>query len=61
MLQLLILLKLMLLLLTGETGSNGTKNVEITVPLRYLSNFWRTLEMRLINCKVFLDLNWSEN
>ena len=47
--------------LTGQTGNNGTKNVEIMVPLKYLSNFWRTLEMPLINCEVTLDLNWSEN
>ena len=35
--------------MTGQTGDNGTKNVEILVPLKYLSNFWRTLEMPLIN------------
>ena len=47
--------------LTGQTGNNGTKNVEIMVPLRYLSNFWRTLEIPLINCKITLDLSWSGN
>ena len=31
------------------------------VPLRYLSNFWRTLEMLLINCEVNLILTWSSN
>ena len=31
------------------------------VPLKYLSNFWRTREMPLINCEVELILNWSEN
>ena len=31
------------------------------VPLKYLSNFWRTLEMPLINCEVTLILTWSEN
>ena len=46
--------------LTGQTGDNGTKNVEIMVPLQYLSNFWRTLEMHLINCEITLDLNCSE-
>ena len=46
---------------TGQTGDNGTKNVEIIVPLKYLSTFWRTLEMHLINCEINLDLNWSEN
>ena len=42
--------------MTGKTGDNGTKNVEIMVPLRYLSNFWRTLEMPLINSEVNLIL-----
>ena len=45
--------------ITGETGNNGTKDVEIMVPLKYLSNFWRTLEMPLINCEVNLILTWS--
>ena len=31
------------------------------VPLKYLSNFWRTLEMLLINCEVELILDWSAN
>ena len=31
------------------------------VPLKYLINFWRILEMDLINCEINLDLNWSEN
>ena len=35
---------------TGQTGNDGTKDVEIMVLLKYLSNFWRTLEMPLINC-----------
>ena len=34
---------------TGQTGNNGTKNVEIMVPLKYLCNFWRTLEKPSIN------------
>ena len=45
--------------ITGRTGDDGTKNVEIMVPLKYLSNFWRTLEMPLINCEVNLILTWS--
>ena len=36
--------------LTCQTGNDGTKNVETMVPLKYLSNFWRTPEMPLINC-----------
>ena len=31
------------------------------VPLKYLSNFWITLKMPLINCGISLDLNWSVN
>ena len=45
--------------ITGRTRNNGTKDVEIMVPLKYLSNFWRTLEMPLINCEVSLILTWS--
>ena len=29
------------------------------VPLKYLSNFWKTLEMSLINCEIELILDWS--
>ena len=45
--------------ITGRTGNGGTKDVEIMVPLKYLSNFWRTLEMPLINCEVNFILTWS--
>ena len=43
----------------GQTGNDGTKDAEIIVPLKYLSNFWRTLGMPLINCEVILILTWS--
>ena len=42
--------------ITGQTGNNVTKDVEIMVPLKYLSNFWKTLEIPLINCEVSLIL-----
>ena len=48
--------------ITGRTGNDGRRNVEIMVPLKYLSNFWRTLEMptlEMINCEVNLILTWS--
>ena len=46
--------------ITGHTDNNRRiNNVEIMVPLKYLSNFWRTLEMPLINCEVNLILTWS--
>ena len=47
--------------ITGQTGNSGTKNVEIMVPLKYISNFWRILETSLINCKICLQLKWSKN
>ena len=48
--------------ITGKTSDNGNeKDVEMMVPLKYLSNFWRTLEIPLINCKVSLTLTWSPN
>ena len=46
--------------ITGKTPNNDNeKDAEIMVPLKYLSNFWRTLEMPLINCEVNLILTWS--
>ena len=45
----------------GQTGDDGTRNVEIMVPIKYLSNFWRTLEIPLINCEVNLILTWSKD
>ena len=44
--------------ITCVTSDNGTKNVEIMVPLKYLGNFWRTHEMSLINCEINLILTW---
>ena len=48
--------------ITGKTPGNGDrKDVEKIVPLKYLSNFWRTLEMPLINFEVNLELTWSKD
>ena len=39
--------------ITRETNDDGnTKKIEIIVPLKYLSNFWRNLEMPLISCEI---------
>ena len=40
----------------GKTAAGGTKNVEIMVALKYLSNFWRTRQMSLINLELNLFL-----
>ena len=43
--------------ITGKTpATDNEKGVKIMVPLKYLSNFWRTLQMPLINCEVHLIL-----
>ena len=55
--------------ITGKTqimewkynGNGNAKDVEIIVPLKYLSNFCRTLEMPLIICEVNLTLTWSKD
>ena len=44
---------------TETDGDNGIlKNATITVSLKSLSNFWRSLKMPLINCKIKLKLKW---
>ena len=47
--------------ITDETGDDGRKDVRIMVPLKYLTKFWRTLEIRLINYEINLVLTWSAN
>ena len=51
----------MIMLLHLSAGDNGRKNeAKIAVPLKNLSNFWRSLEMPLINYKVELSSSWIE-
>ena len=42
-------------------GNNAEKEVEIVVPLKHLSKFWKTLDIPLINSEINLILTWSEN
>ena len=43
---------------TDDDGNDRSlKNAKIVVPLKYLSNFFRSLEMLLINCKIHIELN----
>ena len=47
---------------TGKGPNNvNTKDVEVAVPLKYMSNFLRTLEMPSINCEINLILTWLVN
>ena len=45
----------------ADGNDRSLKNTKIDVPLKYLSNFLRSLEMSLINCKIHLELNWNNN
>ena len=49
--------------ITGKLEGSSVEedDVEIVVPLKYLSNFWRTLHIPLINCEISLNLTWSKN
>ena len=45
----------------GSTpNDNNILDVEVVVPLKYLSNFWRSLDLLLINCEIELDLSCSK-
>ena len=46
--------------ITGQIGNGVTEDVKIMAPLKYLSIFWRTLEMPLINCEITLPLTYSK-
>ena len=46
---------------TDADGNDKLKNTKAVVPLRYLSNYFRSLEMPLINCEIHLELNWNNN
>ena len=45
----------------ADGNDRSLQNTKIVVPLKHLSNFFRSLEMFLINCKIHLELNWSNN
>ena len=39
----------------------GTQEIELAIPLKYLGNFWRALNMPLISCEISLELKWGKN
>ena len=45
----------------ADGNDRSLKNTKIVVPLKYLCNFFRSLEMPLINCKIHLELNWNDD
>ena len=42
-------------------NNSGKKSIELTIPLKYLGNFWRALNIPLISCEVSLELKWNKN
>ena len=40
---------------------NGKRDIELAIPLKYLGNFWRALNIPLISCEVSLELKWNKN
>ena len=48
---------------TGKTPNNNDafEDIKVVVPLKHLGNFWRTLNIALINCEIELILSWSKN
>ena len=45
----------------GSTQNNNILDAEVVVPLKHFSNFWKCLDLPLINCEIELDLRWTKN
>ena len=44
-----------------DANKEGTQTIELAIPLKYLGNFWRALNMPLIRCEVSSELKWNKN
>ena len=44
-----------------DANNSDKQNVELAIPLKYLGNFWRALNMRIISCEMSLELKWDKN
>ena len=44
-----------------DANKVGTQEIELAIPLKYIGNFWRALNMPLISCEVSLELKWNKN
>ena len=49
--------------ITGRTSEDNDSltNAKVVIPLKHLSNFWRSLNIPPINCEIELTLTWSKN
>ena len=43
-----------------DANKVGKQDVELAIPLKYLGNFWRALNIPLISCEVSLELKWNK-
>ena len=48
-------------IIRSTSNTNNISNAEVFVSLKYLSNFWRSLDLSLINRQIELDLTWTKN
>ena len=44
-------------IIVSTSNDNSRLNTEVVVPLRYLSNFWRSLDLPLSNCEIELEMD----
>ena len=44
-----------------DANKEGTQKIELAIPLKYLGNFWRALNIPLVSCEVSLELKWNKN
>ena len=44
-----------------DVNKNGTQTIELALPLKYLGNFWRALNIPFISCEVSLELKWNKS
>ena len=44
-----------------DANRSGKKEVELSIPLKYLGNCWRALNIPLISCEISLELKWNKN
>ena len=44
-----------------DANKEGAKTIELAIPLKYLDNFWKALNIPLISCEVSLELKWNKN
>ena len=42
-------------------NNQDVNNVKLVVPLKYVSSFFRSLEMSLVNCEIDLELTWHKD